>query len=152
MAFPGVRLATPPPPETVADLPEGDTLAYQVTVRGGPSVSFMGASDFVERNLAGLAPDVAMIAVPATDVTHADVPRGLGGAGLAGHGGSGALGPLRGPVRNPPTHIPRTGNGSTSSSPRWEGPAPRVVRGVIRSTSVDTNTRMPEYLTPYAFA
>jgi hypothetical protein len=30
-----------------------------VTVRGGPSVSFMDASDFVERNLAGLAPGTA---------------------------------------------------------------------------------------------
>lgn len=59
----------------VQDLPEGDTLAYQVTARGGPSVFFIGASDFVERNLAGLAPDAAMITVPNTDVTHAYVPR-----------------------------------------------------------------------------
>lgn len=59
----------------VQDLPEGDTLAYQLTARGGPSVFFIGASDFVERNLAGLAPDAAMITVPNTDVTHAYVPR-----------------------------------------------------------------------------
>jgi hypothetical protein len=53
MAFPGVRPARPEPPQTIADLPEGDTLAYQVTVDGGPSVYFMGGSGFVERNLTG---------------------------------------------------------------------------------------------------
>jgi L-ascorbate metabolism protein UlaG (beta-lactamase superfamily) len=78
MAFPGLhtdRLTQDETPATIADLPEGDTLAFQVTPRGGPSVFFMGASDFVERNLVGVAPDVAMIAVPATDATFAYVPR-----------------------------------------------------------------------------
>lgn len=75
MAFPGVRTAVPAKPQTIADLPEGDTLAYQVTPRGGPSVFFMGASDFAERNLAGLSPDVAMVAVPSTGITHEYTPR-----------------------------------------------------------------------------
>ncbi|PZG00835.1 MBL fold metallo-hydrolase [Micromonospora deserti] len=69
LAFPGVRVSPPPKPATIADLPEGDTLAYQLRVAGGPSVFFMGASDFVERNLTGLAPDVAMVALPNTTVT-----------------------------------------------------------------------------------
>lgn len=69
MAFPGVRVSPPAKPETVADLPEGDTLAYQVRVADGPSVFFMGASDFVERNLTGLAPDVAMVALPSSTAT-----------------------------------------------------------------------------------
>ncbi|WP_433285644.1 MBL fold metallo-hydrolase [Micromonospora sp. CA-244673] len=75
MAFPGVRLSRPPKPETIADLPEGDTLAYQIRVDGGPSVFFMGASDFAERNLAGLAPDVAMVASAASTSTADYVPR-----------------------------------------------------------------------------
>ncbi|MEU1684058.1 MBL fold metallo-hydrolase [Micromonospora sp. NPDC005707] len=75
MAFPGVLLSRPPKPETISDLPEGDTLAYQIRVDGGPSVFFMGASDFAERNLAGLAPDVAMVASAASTSTADYVPR-----------------------------------------------------------------------------
>ncbi len=74
MAFPGVRVSQPPPPVTIADLPEGDTLAFQLQIKDGPAVFFMGASDFVERNLTGLAPDVAMIALPSSNATHDYVP------------------------------------------------------------------------------
>ncbi|MEV4488628.1 MBL fold metallo-hydrolase [Micromonospora coxensis] len=75
MAFPGVRVGPSPKPATIADLPEGNTLAYQLRVDGGPSVFFMGASDFAARNLTGLAPDVAMVALPATGSTADYVPR-----------------------------------------------------------------------------
>ncbi|SCL45686.1 MBL fold metallo-hydrolase [Micromonospora eburnea] len=75
VAFPGVRHSQPPKPVTIADLPEGDTLAYQIRVAGGPAVFFMGASDLNERNLAGLAPDVAMVASAATTSTADYVPR-----------------------------------------------------------------------------
>ncbi|MEH1053708.1 MBL fold metallo-hydrolase [Micromonospora sp. CPCC 206171] len=75
MAFPGVRVSQPTRPATIADLPEGDTLAYQVRVDGGPAVFFMGASDFAERNLTGLAPDVAMVALQSTTATADYVPR-----------------------------------------------------------------------------
>ncbi|MCL7458558.1 MBL fold metallo-hydrolase [Micromonospora echinofusca] len=69
MAFPGVRVSPPPKPATIADLPEGDTLAYLLRVSDGPAVFFMGASDFAERNLTGLAPDVAMVALPSSTAT-----------------------------------------------------------------------------------
>ncbi|WP_309061279.1 MBL fold metallo-hydrolase [Streptomyces sp.] len=63
-------------PRTIADLPEGDTLAFQVTAgAGGPSAFLMGASDFSERAVQGLRPDLAMIAVPSSTVTHRYVPR-----------------------------------------------------------------------------
>ncbi|MBY8872372.1 MBL fold metallo-hydrolase [Micromonospora sp. PLK6-60] len=75
MAFPGVRITPPPKPTKISDLPEGDTLAFQLRVVDGPSVFFMGASDLNERNLAGLAPDVAMIATAATTATADYVPR-----------------------------------------------------------------------------
>ncbi|GGX07388.1 MBL fold metallo-hydrolase [Streptomyces lomondensis] len=63
-------------PSTIADLPEGDTLAFQVRAgEGGPSAFLMGASDFSERAVRGLRPDLAMIAVPASTATHRYVPR-----------------------------------------------------------------------------
>ncbi|MBQ0827530.1 MBL fold metallo-hydrolase [Streptomyces tagetis] len=63
-------------PSTIADLPEGDTLAFQVTVgTDGPSAFLMGASDFDERAVRGLRPDLAMVAVPAGTVTPRYVPR-----------------------------------------------------------------------------
>lgn len=71
-------LSAPPEkvPSTIADLPEGDTLAFQVTAwEGGPSAFLMGASDFSERAVRGLRPDLAMIAVPSGTATHRYVPR-----------------------------------------------------------------------------
>jgi L-ascorbate metabolism protein UlaG (beta-lactamase superfamily) len=71
-------LTTPPsaPPRTIADLPEGDTLAFQVTAgNGGPSMFLMGASDFSERAVQGLRPDLAMVAVPSSTATHRYVSR-----------------------------------------------------------------------------
>ncbi|MET7749605.1 MBL fold metallo-hydrolase [Micromonospora sp. NPDC005367] len=75
VAFPGVRVDPPAKPATIADLPEGDTLNYVLRVAGGPTVFFMGASDFVARNLAGIAPDVAMVALNSTTVTADYVSR-----------------------------------------------------------------------------
>ncbi|MFD9880787.1 MBL fold metallo-hydrolase [Streptomyces alboflavus] len=73
---PGTLTAPPATaPRTVADLPEGDTLAFKVTPDGAPSALFMGASDFDERSFAGLAPDVAMLAVASTESTYRYVPR-----------------------------------------------------------------------------
>ncbi|WP_371500648.1 MBL fold metallo-hydrolase [Kitasatospora sp. NBC_00374] len=73
---PGTLTAPPATrPATIADLPEGDTLAFQIRFGDGPAAFLMGASDFVERNLSGLRPDVAMIAVPSSKATHRYVPR-----------------------------------------------------------------------------
>ncbi|KUF13613.1 MBL fold metallo-hydrolase [Streptomyces silvensis] len=71
-------------PRTVGDLPEGDTLAFKVTPDGAPSALFMGASDFDERSFAGLAPDIAMVAVASTASTHRYVPRLLDALGRPG--------------------------------------------------------------------
>ncbi|MCF3133178.1 MBL fold metallo-hydrolase [Streptomyces olivochromogenes] len=63
-------------PSTISDLPEGDTLAFQVMAGdSGPSAFLMGASDFSERAVRGLRPDLAMIAVPSSTATHRYVPR-----------------------------------------------------------------------------
>ncbi|WP_433537225.1 MBL fold metallo-hydrolase [Micromonospora sp. CA-249363] len=79
VAFPGVRVSQPARPATIADLPEGDTLGYLLRVDGGPSVYFTGASDVAERNLTGLAPDVAMVAMQNATTTGDYLPRLLAG-------------------------------------------------------------------------
>ena len=139
MAFPGVRVTPPPRPSTIADLPEGDTLAYQVNVRGGPSVFFMGASDFVERNLAGLSPDVAMIAVPATDVTYRYVPRLLAALDWPATVVPVHWDNFEVELRNPPTV---TGKDKDRLD---------LFVAAVRDIAPRTRVLVPEYLTPYTF-
>ncbi|MEV7797088.1 MBL fold metallo-hydrolase [Streptomyces sp. NPDC087512] len=83
---PGTLHAPPPTaPRTISDLPEGDTLAFQVTTgSGAPSAFLMGASDFSERAVQGLSPELAMIAVPSSASTSRYVPRLLRALGQPG--------------------------------------------------------------------
>lgn len=70
LVFPGVRAQVPPPPETIADLPEGDTLGFVIRRpgrRGG--VLLLGASDFDDHALRGLDVDTVALPVPSNDVT-----------------------------------------------------------------------------------
>ncbi|WP_225724860.1 MULTISPECIES: MBL fold metallo-hydrolase [unclassified Nocardia] len=63
--YPGTRpgLGTKiPAPETISDLVEGGTLAYQVT-GGGMTVLNFGGSNYIESELAGLRPDVLLMPV-----------------------------------------------------------------------------------------
>jgi L-ascorbate metabolism protein UlaG (beta-lactamase superfamily) len=140
MAFPGVRTAVPAKPETIADLPEGDTLAFQVTPRGGPSVFFMGASDFAERNLAGLAPDVAMIPVPSTDATHDYVPR--------------LMAALDRPATVVPVHWDNFETKLVNPPAVTAGDQERLDRLIagVRAIAPRTRILLPQYLTPYDFA
>lgn len=139
MAFPGVRVAVPAKPETIADLPEGDTLAFQVTPRGGPSVFFMGASDFAERNLAGLAPDVAMIAVPSTDSTHDYVPRLLDALDRPATVVPVHWENFETPLTNPPAVTP-------DDRARLD-----TFLAAVRKFAPRTRILLPRYLTPYTF-
>ncbi|GAA0463980.1 hypothetical protein Aca07nite_60310 [Actinoplanes capillaceus] len=140
MAFPGVRTEAPSrAPATIADLPEGDTLAYQIRVADGPSVFLMGASDFVERNLSGLRPDVAMIAMPSGDATHAYVPRLLAALGhpevvIPVHWDD-----FESPLTNPPPVAP-------ANAARL-----RAFTEAIRTVSPRARILVPEYDTPYTF-
>ncbi|MEU6882392.1 MBL fold metallo-hydrolase [Streptomyces sp. NPDC046712] len=106
---PGTLTAPPATaPATISDLPEGDTLAFQVTTGArGPALFLMGASDVAERQAEGLRPDVAMVAVPSSSSTHRYVPRLLRALGSPGvvvpvHWDHFET-PLRGPVRPDPT-------------------------------------------------
>jgi hypothetical protein len=58
---PGTLTAKPEPPRVVSDLLEGGTLAYLVTIPGRLSLLLFGATNFVERELVGLRPDVVAI-------------------------------------------------------------------------------------------
>ncbi|MFC8614925.1 MBL fold metallo-hydrolase [Micromonospora purpureochromogenes] len=139
MAFPGVRVSQPTRPATIADLPEGDTLAYQVRVDGGPAVFFMGASDFAERNLTGLAPDVAMVALQSTTATADYVPR------------------LMAALDHPKVVVPvHWDNFETPlANPPVVGPADRRrlddLVAAVRRASPRTRVLVPEYGTAYHF-
>jgi L-ascorbate metabolism protein UlaG (beta-lactamase superfamily) len=61
--YPGTLTAKPPVPATVADLLEGGTMAYLVTVPDRLSVLMFGGTNFIERELAGIRPDVAAVAM-----------------------------------------------------------------------------------------
>ncbi|TDQ53782.1 MBL fold metallo-hydrolase [Actinorugispora endophytica] len=140
MAFPGVRLERPATrPATIADLPEGDTLAFQVTVGNGPSLFFMGASDFVERNLEGLAPDVAMLAAPSTTRTHEYVPRLMEALDKPRKVVLVHWDNFEVPLENPPK--PDTTMAFT----------PQELADAVRAVSPQTEVVIPEYLTSYTF-
>ncbi|MEV6598474.1 MBL fold metallo-hydrolase [Actinoplanes sp. NPDC051346] len=67
--FPGdlpVPAATAP--HTIADLPDGGTLIYQITTHDGFSVFNMSTANFVTDTISGLRPDVAIVAVGGKDV------------------------------------------------------------------------------------
>ncbi|KUJ54573.1 MBL fold metallo-hydrolase [Streptomyces albus subsp. albus] len=74
--FPGTRPAAPPPrPRVIADLVEGGTLAYAVTATAtGFTLVNFGGSNFSAADLAGVAPDLAMIQ-PGGATVHDYVPR-----------------------------------------------------------------------------
>ncbi len=82
--FPGGRSAVPERPRTIADLPEGNTLAFHVRPRSGPSVVVLGASDVDDHALAGVRPDVVAAPVASSDATHDYLPRLLEALGRPG--------------------------------------------------------------------
>jgi L-ascorbate metabolism protein UlaG (beta-lactamase superfamily) len=140
VTLPGVRVSTPPRPSVVGDLPEGDTLAFQVAVKGGPSVLLLGASDFVERNLHGLTPDVAMIAVPSSDATFAYTERLVRALGRPRTVVPVHWDNFEVPLANPPQTDPDTAR-------RLD-----ALVETVREIAPRTNVVIPEYMRPYSFA
>jgi L-ascorbate metabolism protein UlaG (beta-lactamase superfamily) len=62
VVFPGTRPGAPPPrPAVVSDLVEGGTLAYQITVSDDFRIFALSTGNFIERELSGLRPDVAIV-------------------------------------------------------------------------------------------
>lgn len=127
-----------PRPATISDLPEGDTLAFQVTFDGGPSAFLMGASDFSERDATGLRPDVAMIATPNSTSTQHYVPR--------------LLTALGGPRTVVPVHWDNFETSLTEAPQRDTAVNWDAFTQQIRSASPRSRILVPQYLTPYRFA
>ncbi|WP_406075358.1 MBL fold metallo-hydrolase [Micromonospora sp. NBC_01638] len=139
LAFPGVRVSQPAQPATIADLPEGDTLGYLLRVEGGPSVYFTGASDVAERNLTGLAPDVAMVALQNATTTGDYLPRLLAGLDYPKVVVPVHYDNFETPLQNPPVVAPtdRTRLNDMIAAVRRISPRSRVL--------------VPEYETAYHF-
>jgi L-ascorbate metabolism protein UlaG (beta-lactamase superfamily) len=75
-AVPGHVVSVPPsPPTKLGDLPEGDTLIYVLTIGGKYSIFLMSSGNYIERAIAGLRPDVALIAPLFSNNTHTFTPR-----------------------------------------------------------------------------
>ncbi|MFF3565031.1 MBL fold metallo-hydrolase [Streptomyces sp. NPDC002574] len=132
---PGTLDAPPAaPPRTIADLPEGDTLAFQVTAgSGGPSAFLMGASDFSERAADGLRPDLAMIAVPTSASTYRYLPRLLGALGAPGVVVPVHWDNFERPLSGSPLRDPAADVDAFVAQVRHESPATRVVVPDYRS-------------------
>jgi len=75
-AVPGHLVAPPATaPTKVGDLPEGDTLVYVLTIGGKYSAFLMSSGNYIERAIAGLKPDVALVAPLFSNNTHAFTSR-----------------------------------------------------------------------------
>jgi L-ascorbate metabolism protein UlaG (beta-lactamase superfamily) len=59
--FPGTRDTVPPRPRTVADLVEGGTLAYQITIGNALRILALSSGNFDASALAGVRPDLALV-------------------------------------------------------------------------------------------
>ncbi|MCC8248623.1 MBL fold metallo-hydrolase [Saccharothrix luteola] len=74
---PGSLTAPPKAPATISDLVEGGSLAYMITV-GGFSVLFLsGTANYVEREVAGLRPDVLVLGMSGHANVHDYTARAL---------------------------------------------------------------------------
>ncbi|MEU7927541.1 MBL fold metallo-hydrolase [Micromonospora sp. NPDC049107] len=139
VAFPGVRVSQPARPATIADLPEGDTLGYLLRVAGGPSVYLTGASDVAERNLTGLTPDVAMVAMQSATTTADYLPRLLAGLDYPKVVVPVHWDNFETPLRNPPVVAP-------ADRARLD-----EMIAAVRRISPRSRVLVPEYETAYHF-
>lgn len=122
-------------PRTISDLPEGDTLAFQVTAgSGGPSAFLMGASDFSERAVQGLGPDLAMVAVPSSASTSRYVPRLLRALGRPGVVVPVHWDNFEEPLSAPPRRDPVMDLEAFIAQVHQESPASRIVVPDYRTT------------------
>src|SRR6266540_3297378 len=74
-AVPGHIYQVPPTPTTVGELPEGDSLIYLITIGEKFRIFLMSTANYVERAIAGLKPDVALVASIFANQIHDFTPR-----------------------------------------------------------------------------
>ena len=72
---PGHLISVPSEPAVVGDLPEGDSLIYLITIGGKYRIFLMSTANYNERALAGLKPDVALVASIFANQIHDFTPR-----------------------------------------------------------------------------
>lgn len=137
IGLPGRHQTVPAKPRTIADLPEGGTLAFQIRVAdGGPAIFAMGASDFVQRNLTGLAPDIATIPLNYSDATASYTSRLLTALDQPATVVPVHWDNIERPLRNPPLRDPVS-----------ERELPRLLDEIERA-SPNSRVLVPEYWTP----
>ncbi|MGW6919199.1 MBL fold metallo-hydrolase [Kitasatospora sp. NPDC054939] len=136
---PGTLHAVPDrAPTTIGDLPEGDTLAFQVAFAGGPAAFLMGASDIAEREVAGLRPEIAMVSVPGKRSTaHRYVPRLLEALGRPR-----TVVPVHWDKFETPLVNPVVGDPDVDL---------RAFVALVRQVSPQSRVVVPDYLTPRTF-
>jgi hypothetical protein len=136
---PGIRTAPPAAPAVIGDLVEGGTLAYQVTVPDRLKILMFGGTNFVERELAGLRPDV--VAVCVTDFSS--VPRYL----------ERLLTVLGGPRYVIPVHHDDmvTGYDEPNLPDTVNGAAVQVLKETVRSLRLRTQVLEPRHLEVLTF-
>ncbi len=74
-AVPGHLYSVPAAPAKVGDMPEGDSLIYMITIAEKYRIFLMSTANFVERAIAGLKPDVALVASIFANQIHDYTPR-----------------------------------------------------------------------------
>lgn len=102
--MPGHLVSVPSPPTKIADMPEGDSLIYVITISGKFSIFLMSTANYIERAIAGLKPDVALVASIFANQINDYPPAAPEGPQL--------------PEGDPP-HTPGTTSKSPSRSRRW---------------------------------
>jgi L-ascorbate metabolism protein UlaG (beta-lactamase superfamily) len=75
-AVPGHLTSVPAaPPSKVGDMPEGDSFVYLITIGGKYRIFAQSTANFIEREITGLRPDVALIASIFYNQIHDYTPR-----------------------------------------------------------------------------
>ena len=75
-AVPGHLVTVPASaPSKVGEMPEGDTLIYLITIGGKYRIFSMSTANFIEREITGLRPDVALLASIFYTQVHDFTPR-----------------------------------------------------------------------------
>jgi L-ascorbate metabolism protein UlaG (beta-lactamase superfamily) len=72
---PGHLYQVPSMPTTVGEMPEGDSLIYLITIGGKYRIFLMSTANYNERAIAGLKPDVALVASIFANQIHDFTPR-----------------------------------------------------------------------------
>lgn len=72
---PGHLFSVPEVPATVRDLPEGDSFIYQITIDEKFRILLMSTANFIEREIVGSEPDVALVASLGSDQIYQYTPR-----------------------------------------------------------------------------